>query len=168
MSDENCPLCFEKYNKEENKPFMLKCGDSLCLRCINYYKTEIGKEIFECPICCNETNSTGIMNKAFRLDDAKEKNEKKDNNNNNNNDSMNGFFEVTIKSKNSKTFTIKVRKEYTINQVKQIIFEEKKIPPENYNLSWKRPLIQLDKTLENYGITKTVTIIQISNLIGGI
>ena len=167
MSNNECPVCFKKYNKEENKPYILECGDSLCLKCIDSYKEILGKKIFECPICCQDTKSTGIMNKAIPLDDAKETNENKYNNNNN--DTMIGFFEITIKPKNSNdSFAIKVKKEYSINQVKQIIYKEKKMPPENYNLAWRRPLIELDKTLEYYGITKTVTILQISNVIGGI
>ena len=165
MSAKNeCPLCLKKYNKEENKPYILECGDTMCLKCINYYKEALKKEEFECRECCNNTKSSGIMNKAISLEDAKETNE---NNNNKNNNSTDGFFEIMIKPKNDQKFSIKVKKDYTINQVKQIIFKEKNMPTESYHLAFKKPLSELDKTLEYYGITTTVTLIQVANLVGG-
>jgi hypothetical protein len=57
---------------------MLTCGDTMCLKCINYFKDALKKEEFECRECCNTTKSSGIMNKsAIPPDDAKENNEKK-------------------------------------------------------------------------------------------
>lgn len=76
---------------------------------------------------------------------------------------MNGFFEVFIIPKNSAPFSIKIKKEYIINQVKQIIQQEKGITNENYQLAFNRPLLDGNKTLESYGVTKTVRIWQISN-----
>ena len=156
-----CPMCFKKYNKKENIPYMLGCGDTMCLKCINYFKEALQKTEFECPECCNTTKSSGIINKVIPLDDVTEKEENKDN-------STDGFFEIIIKPKNDKKFSIKVKKEYTINQVKQIILKEKNMPPQSYHLAFKKPLSELYKTLESYGITKTVTLIQVANLEGGI
>ena len=156
-----CPMCFKKYNKKENIPYILGCGDTMCLKCINYFKEALQKTEFECPECCNTTKSSGIINKVIPLDDVTEKEENKDNKNNNSTD---GFFEIMIKPKNDKKFSIKVKKEYTINQVKQIILKEKNMPPQSYHLAFKKPLSELYKTLESYGITKTVTLIQMTNL----
>ena len=106
------------------------------------------------------------MNKsAIPPDNAKEKNENKDNKNSSSTD---GFFEIIIKPKDNKKFSIKVKKEYTIKKVKEIIETEKNMPPQNYILAFKKPLSDLDKTLEYYGITTTVTLIQVAYLEGGI
>ena len=166
MSGKNeCPLCFKKYNKTENQPFLLTCGDTMCLKCINYYKEALKKEEFECRVCCNNTKSSGIMNKnAIPSDDDKEKNENKDNKSS----STDGFFEIMIKQKNGQQFSIKVKKEYTIKEVKDIIKKEKDISPLSYNLAFKTPLTDLNKTLEFYKITQTVTLIQVAYLQGGI
>ena len=163
MSNNECPVCFKKYNKEENKPYILECGDTLCLKCINNYKEALQKETFECSKCCKNTKSLGIMNRAIPLDDNQGTNNNKDNNNNSSTD---GFF-VNIKLKNGEKISIKVKKEYTINQLKQMISDEKNIEFKKLNLSYKRPLLNGNKTLESYGITKTVTVIQISDLVGG-
>ena len=113
-----CPMRLKKYNKKENIPYILGCGDTMCLKCINYFKEALQKTEFECPECCNTTKSSGIINKVIPLDDVTEKEENKDNKNNNSTD---GFFEIIIKPKDNKKFSIKVKKEYTINQVIQII-----------------------------------------------
>ena len=160
-----CPMCLKKYNNQENKPYLLTCGDTMCLKCINYFNEALKKVEFECRECCNTTKSSGIMNKsAIPPDNAKEKNENKDNKNSSSTD---GFFEIIIKPKDNKKFSIKVKKEYTINKVKEIIKTEKNMPPQNYILAFKKPLKDENKTLEYYGINSTVTIQQISNVVGG-
>jgi hypothetical protein len=159
-----CPMCFKKYNKKENIPYILGCGDTMCLKCINYFKEKLQKTEFQCPECCDTTKSSGIIgiiNDVIPLDDVTEKEENKDN-------STDGFFEIMIKPKIDKKFSIKVKKEYTIDQVKGIIKKEKDISPLSYNLAFKTPLTDLNKTLEFYKITQTVTLIQMANLQGGI
>ena len=70
-----CPICYKNYNNSINQPYILKCGDTICLGCINFYeKANLGKNI-ECPICCNETESTGIINKFVLLNDNKKINQ---------------------------------------------------------------------------------------------
>ena len=87
--------------------------------------------------------------------------------NNKNSSTTDGFFEIIIKPKNNQKFSIKVKKEYTIYKVKEIIKTEKNMPPQNYVLAFKKPLKDENKTLEYYGINSTVTIQQISNVVGG-
>lgn len=161
MPKDECPLCFKKYNNQENKPYILTCGDTMCLKCINYYKEALGKETFECPdCCCKDAKSSGIFNKNVPLNNKDEINQ------NSNTNNADGFFDLIIREKNGGKFNIKVKKEYTIKKVKEIIKTERNIQ-ENYELAFKSPLLD-DKTLEFYKITSTVTITQISNLKGGL
>ena len=60
MSKYECPICSKNYNNSINQPYILKCGDTICSKCINYYEKE-GKKTIECPVCCYETESTGII-----------------------------------------------------------------------------------------------------------
>lgn len=162
MSKNECPCCRENFNNEENKPYIMECGDTICLKCINNYQEALKKETFECPTCCNETKSSGILNKSIVLNNNSNQIE------NQNNGSTDGFFELLIRNKTSQErISIRVKKEYTIRKVKDILLKEKNIPIQNYHLAFKKPLND-DNTLESYGITKTVTITQISDLVGGI
>ena len=160
MIIDKCGVCLKRYNKQENKPFLLMCGHTMCLKCINYYTKALRKETFECSVCWNNTKSCGIMNLSIPLN-----NEEKINTNNNT-DNAQGFFELFIKLLKGSKCSIKVKKEYTIKQVKEIIKKEKNIQ-EEIVLAFKSPLND-DRTLESYNITKTVTIIQISSIKGGI
>ena len=132
----------------------------MCLKCISYYKEALRKETFECPDCCTkDVKSSGIFNKNVPLNNQDEIKKSSSNN-------TDGFFELIIREKNGSRFSIKVKKEYTIRKVKEIIKIERNIQ-ENYELAFKSPLSD-DKTLEFYKITSTVTITQISNLKGGL
>lgn len=163
MSKNECPLCFKKFNNQENKPYIMTCGDTICLKCIDHYKEALQKETFECPTCCVETKSTGIFNKAIDLNDNSNENQ-----NTEDSDNKDGFFELLIRNKTSQEkISIKVKKEYTIGEVKNILYKEKNIPIQSYHLAFRKPLND-ENTLESYGIIKTVTITQISDLVGGI
>lgn len=163
MSKNECPLCFKNFNNQENKPYIMTCGDTICLKCIDYYKEALKKEIFECPTCCHDTKSSGIFNKAIDLNDNSNENQ-----NTEDSDNKDGFFELLIRNKTSQEkISIKVKKEYTIGEVKNILYKEKNIPIQSYHLAFRKPLND-ENTLESYGIIKTVTITQISDLVGGI
>lgn len=162
MPIDECPVCFNKYNSQDNKPILLDCGDTMCLKCINYYKEALLKESFECPNCCTKNaKSTNIMNKAVPLNNSNETT------NSTSESSADGFFEVTIRTKNSDEFLIPVKKEYTIKKLKEEIKRVKNMDPLEYELAFKKPLLDLNKTLEQYNITGPVTIIQTSNVKGG-
>ena len=163
MSEHTCKVCKLIYNKNENKPFLLKCGDTLCLSCIKNYKEALKKDIFECPTCCTETESSGIENKAAYPKDG---GDKKSNDNNNN--TVSGEFEIYVRrQEEADKYSLKVTKTMTVGQLKDKIQKEKGFDKKLYQLSFKRPLEDENKTLEFYGITKTVTITQISNFEGG-
>ena len=55
----------------------------------------------------------------------------------------------------------------TIGELKEKIETEKGFDSSQFDLAYRKPLTQLDKTLEYYKIVKTVTITQISNVLGG-
>ena len=149
MSKNECPLCFKKFNNQENKPYIMTCGDTICLKCIDHYKEAL--------------QSTGIFNKAIDLNDNSNENQ-----NTEDSDNKDGFFELLIRNKTSQEkISIKVKKEYTIGEVKNILYKEKNIPIQSYHLAFRKPLND-ENTLESYGIIKTVTITQISDLVGGI
>jgi len=162
MPVDECPVCFNKYNSDENKPILLDCGDTMCLKCINYYKESLQKDTFECANCCKkDAKSTNIMNKAVPLNNSNETTTS------NSTASADGFFEVTIRTKNGDEFFIAVKKEYTIKKLKEEIKKVKNIEPSEYEFAFKKPLLDMNKTLEQYGITGPVTIIQTSNVEGG-
>jgi hypothetical protein len=158
-----CPLCFNNFNNQENKPYLMTCGDTICSKCINYYEKNLEIDTFQCPTCCNDTKSTGYFNNvAIALKNNSNQNQ------NQKNDYIDEFFELLIRNKTSQEkISIKVKKEYTIGEIKDILYREKKIPIQSYHLAFKKPLND-ENTLEFYGITKTVTITQISDLVGGI
>ena len=162
MPVDECPVCFNKYNSDENKPILLDCGDTMCLKCIKYYKESLRKDTFECANCCKkDAKSTNIMNKAVPLNNSNETTTS------NSTASADGFFEVTIRTKNGDEFFIAVKKEYTLKELKEEIKKVKNIEPSEYEFAFKKPLLDMNKTLEQYGITGPVTIIQTSNVEGG-
>ena len=154
-----CGVCLKKYNEYENKLILLICGDTLCLRCINYYKEALRKDVFECRIYGTNTKSTGVIKMmAYKKDiDIP--------------DIPTSFlydkFEILIKCKNGEKYSFKVTKTMTIGELKDKIKKEIGINKDNYELVYKRPLLDLSKTLEYYGINKTETLIMISNFVGG-
>ena len=157
----NCKLCKLPYDKNIRKAFMLECGHSACSKCINFYK-DSGKETFECGVCCNDTKATNFENKSLYS--------------NINNQNANpiqqpsiGEFEIMIRKKNSPDkFSIIVRKEMTVGQLKEKIKQQEGIDSSTYELSFKKPLTDINKTLESYGITRTVTIASIAPFDGGL
>ena len=74
---------------------------------------------------------------------------------------------MTIRTKNGDEFLIAVKKEYTIRKLKEEIKRVKNIEPTTYEFAFKKPLLDMNKTLEQYNITGPVTIIQTSNVEGG-
>lgn len=165
MSEKICQTCNNQYNKGENRPIILSCGDSLCSNCIKKYKEIYKKDSFECPNCCNETQSTNIENKSLYP---------KENeviSNNSVRAQQPGEFEIYIRPKgndaNDKKYTIIVYKSMTIGQLKQKINDEKGYDKNLFTLAYTRPLTDESKTIESYGITRTVTLTQISKFRGG-
>jgi hypothetical protein len=61
-----------------------------------------------------------------------------------------------------------VRKEMTVGQLKEKIKQQEGIDSSTYELSFKKPLTDINKTLESYGITRTVTITSIAPFDGGL
>ena len=167
MSSHSCRLCKKLYNKNLNKPFMLKCGDTLCLSCIKNYKEALRKDKFECPTCCTDTESLGVENKAVYPTEEEIQNE-----NNRIKASaapIAGEFEIFIRPKSeTEKYSLRVTKTMTVGQLKDKIQREKGYNKANYKLAFKRPLADESKTLESYGITKTITITQISVVEGGL
>ena len=160
MSEKICKVCKNYYNKNENRPFLLECGDTLCLKCIKNYKEALEKDIFECPTCCTNTKSLNVENKM-----AYPKEGEIVSLNSNIKVPEKGEFEVFIKTPFGSKYSLLVTKTMTIGQLKDKIEREKGYNKDNFALAFKKPLYD-SKTLESYGITKTVTITQISGLLG--
>ena len=159
--DNICPVCREIYNKNKNKPYVLFCGHTLCSHCIELYKQISQKDRFECFKCCCITQSTNIVNIS-----AYPKEQPKSNYYNNNYPKMNEEFEIIIRNKHEK-FSVMVKKSMTIGELKEKILKEHGAYfPKEFELTFKRPL-ENTKTLEFYGITKTVTLIKIEFIVGG-
>ena len=163
MSDE-CMVCKNKFNKTEYIPYLLECGDTLCIKCINYYTTSYKKEEFQCPDCCcgKTTKSLKKINKACLP---------KGNapiNNNINPAPVGNVFEVTIKFLDGTRNLFRVTKNMTVAELIKQISQEKGINEGLLQLSFKKPLNKKDKTLEFYKIIKPVTIQQVDFLHGGI
>lgn len=163
MSDKKCKVCKNYYNKNENKPFLLECGDTLCLKCIKGYKEALKKDVFECPTCCNNTKSLNVENKMAYPKDGEIQSS-----NTCTQGSTSGEFEIFIRPKveNDKYF-LKVTKTMTVGQLKDKIQREKGYNKNNLALTFKI-ILNDSKTLEFYGITRTVTITQISVVEGGL
>ena len=163
MSEKICKVCKNYYNKNENRPFLLECGDTLCLKCIKNYKEALKKDIFECPTCCTNTKSLNVENKM-----AYPKEGEIVSLNSNIKVPEKGEFEVFIRPKvEADKYSLLVTKTMTIGQLKDKIEREKGYNKKNFALAFKKPLNDDSKTLESYGITKTVTITQISVVEGG-
>ena len=163
MSTYECPYCKNLFNKNENKPIILTCGDTLCLYCIKYNQEAIKKDEFDCPKCCNLTQSSGIENKAAyppegtvapTIQRA----------------AAVGEFEVLIRPQGeTEKYPMRVTKTMTIGELKKKIKEKNNFPPNiEITLTFRRPLTKDSNTLESYGITKQVVITQISIVKGGI
>ena len=164
MSENQCQFCKKRFNNNENTPMILKCGDSCCSSCINKFKEILEKDEFECSLCCHQTKSTNIKNKQLIPK------ENVSNLNKSLKASVHGEFEIYIRIKSntgSEKFSIFVRKEMTIGELKEKIQNEKGFDSSQFDLAFRKPLTQLNKTLEYYKIVKTVTITQISNVHGG-
>ena len=55
----------------------------------------------------------------------------------------------------------------TIKQLKNLIKVKHNIEPNTYELAFKKPMIEENKTLESFQVTKTVTITMVSIVEGG-
>lgn len=161
MSEKICEVCKNYYNKNENRPFILECGDTLCLKCIKSYKEVLKKDIFECPTCYTDTKSLNVENKM-----AYPKEGEIVSLNSNIKVPEKAEFEVFIKTPFGRDkYSLLVTKTMTIGQLKDKIEREKGYNKNNFTLAFKKPLYD-SKTLESYGITRTVTISQMPCLLG--
>ena len=84
-----------------------------------------------------------------------------------NSENSDGFFEMYVKLLNGGRIVINVRKDYTIQKLKEIIQNKANISKDRLYLAFTKPLRDEKKTLENYGITRTVSILQMSEPCGG-
>ena len=84
-----------------------------------------------------------------------------------NSENSDGFFKIYVKLFTGDRIEINVRKDYTIQKLKEIIQNKANIPEKEMIFVFRKPLIDEKKTLENYGITKTVTITHIHIIEGG-
>ena len=160
MSDV-CPACKIKYNRNTNIPIMLSCNDTICKLCINFYTQAFTKEIFECPICCNNTKSEKRENKALYPKDEIS------NNTNASTSSVPGGFQITIKFLDRSRLTMLVTKSMKVGELINKVAFQKGINASKLFLAFKQPLKQKEKTLEFYNITSEVTLIQVNTLDGG-
>jgi hypothetical protein len=164
MAENQCQFCKKAYNNSENTPMILDCGDSCCSSCIKKFEEILSKDEFECSLCCHNTKSSGIKNKQL-IPKGNASNCAK-----NLKASIRGEFEIYIRIKSntgSEKFSIFVTKEMTIGELKEKIQNEKGFDSSQFDLAFRKPLTQLNQTLEYYRIVKTVTITQISNVHGG-
>ncbi len=163
MTDE-CMVCKNKFNKTEYIPYLLECGDTLCIKCINHYTESYKKEEFKCPDCCcgKLTKSLKKINKACLP---------KENApivNNSIPAPVGNEFEVTIKFIDGTRQLFRVTKNMTVEQLTKQISQRKGINESQLKLSFKKPLNERNKTLEFYKIIRPVTIQQVDYLQGGI
>ena len=164
MAENQCQFCKKAYNNSENTPMILDCGDSCCSSCIKKFEEILSKDEFECSLCCHNTKSSGIKNKQLIPKENASNCAK------NLKASICGEFEIYIRIKSntgSEKFSIFVTKEMTIGELKEKIQNEKGFDSSQFDLAFRKPLTQLNQTLEYYRIVKTVTITQISNVHGG-
>lgn len=159
MTDFECPICKQEFDKINRKAFILLCGHSACSVCINFYK-EAKKEL-ECGKCCHKTQSANIENKSCYQNNNVQKptpvqKPQKDE------------FEIYVRKKNKQEkFSLLVKKNMTLQQLIDLIKNQEDIDPDTYELCFKKPLTVKTNTLESYGITKTVTITMITKFDGG-
>ena len=162
MSQFECPICKCPYVKNERKAFILQCGDSSCSKCIDFYKSA-GKETFECQKCCHQTKSLNIENNALYQNSSNQNNSQPAPK------PQNDEFEILIRKKNSsEKFPILVKKTMTVRELKNKIKREQNIDQNTYELAFKKPLKDLDHTLESYSITQTVTVTMLAEFFGGV
>lgn len=162
MDDSKCPICLQEYDRINRKAFILLCGHSACSKCIKFFE-DAKKDFLECGKCCKLTQSAGIENKSLYKNNNKvEKNKpvskpEKDE------------FEIYIRKKNKQDkFPILVKKNMTVKELIDKIKTQEDIDSTTYELCFKKPLTEEDKTLESYGITQTVTVTMITKFDGGI
>jgi hypothetical protein len=160
MSGYECSSCKLTYNNQENIPIILSCDDTMCKKCINYQIEALRKQKIECPTCCNFVTSSNRVNKALipknntSTISAPKKEE--------------GQFDVYVKLLSGAKITVRVTKEMTVGTLKAKVAQQAGISNQaRLFLSFKKPLQDNTKTLESYEITRTVTILQTSQEIGG-
>lgn len=164
MSDENkCPICTIDYDINNRKAFILMCGHSACSVCINFFKN--AQRALECGTCCKNTQSANIENISLYKNTQR--------NNAQQSKPMpkpsKDEFEIYIRKKDNKSkFSILVKKSMKITELKDKIYDQENIKSDSYDLSSAQPMIDYDKTLEDYGITSTRTLSMIASFIGGI
>lgn len=84
-----------------------------------------------------------------------------------NSENSDGFFEIYVKLLTGERIAINVRKDYTIQKLKEIIQNKTNTSKDRLDLSFKKPLNDEKKTLEYYGITRSVSILQTAYESGG-
>ena len=84
-----------------------------------------------------------------------------------NSENSDGFFQIYVKLLTGDTIEINVRKNYTIQKLKEIIKNKTNISKDILYLTFKKPLLDEKKTLENYGIAKCAVIRCFPNVMGG-
>ena len=84
-----------------------------------------------------------------------------------NSENSDGFFKIYVKLFNGDRIEINVRKDYTIQKLKEIIQDETNISKDRLYLAFKKPLEDEKKTLEYYDITRSVSIFQTCSESGG-
>ena len=139
----NCSICRQPFDENSRKAFMLECGHCACSQCIKFF--EGYGEKFECGECCKMIKPLNIENKAAYTKIIKSSR---------NNDE----FEIFIRKSISDKFSIVVKKEMTLGELKKKIKEQEEINYSPYELCYEIPLNDDCKTLESYGITRTGTI----------
>lgn len=160
MDEFNCPICKIQYDRNNRKAYILECGDSACSKCINFYK-EAKKEL-ECGKCCNKTKALTVENKSLYKNNVNQNIKPSSN-------TQKDEFEIYVRKKNTQEkFAILVKKNMTVKELKNKIKAQEKIEPTAYELAFKKPMTDLDQTLESYQIKKPVTITMISEFEGGI
>ena len=78
-------------------------------------------------------------------------------------------FEIYVRKKNTQEkFSLLVKKNMKLIELINKIESQEGIKNDTYDLCFKKPLTENNKTLESYGIIKTVTITMITKFDGGI
>ena len=165
-SKKECPQCRKNYNRNQNKPFIMKCGDTFCSSCIKKLIEQVYKKVpFKCPCCCNETESLNIINFALMpADDSTD-----EDSNNTARAPAAGEFDIHIKQMmDSNIITIKVKKSMKVKELKSKIEKARNYKEGSVKLAFKRPLNNDDQTLESYGIDRELTINLVGFVRGGI
>ena len=149
--DSICLICKKQYNQNSNKPILLTCGDTMCHVCIKSKKEFYKKDEFECPNCKEKVKSMNIENKLAYPKIQTLKNDE---------------FEICVRFPAKEIFLI-AKKQMTVKQLKDKIEENYGYNMKNYQLCFKKPLKDDQKTLEFYKITRSVTLIVTPPPMGG-